>query len=631
MPKIKCIFNFNVYRNPVASVISVLSILAAQVVGMGIAAADVPLLHEIHADLAQQAGLNGKDVVVGVVSGGINGYQAAQTAGALPTSIGIVSNQIGTGGEGTVMLEVVHQIAPQATLVFCSNTINAAIPVSSCAQQLVQDYGAQIVVDDLGFTTRYTYAPFPDSYNYDQLLAQNPSLIAIHSGGNQQQQSFVGPFTPVSLSIAGMNYQVEDFGKAAGGASNPYETVYVMPGELLKMILESNQNPNSPAPSSNDMIAVWVLDQSGTILYTLQWNKYSLPVYYQNNGSATKTVNIVVGLITQNNPNPVAISLNDQSGDILSINGMGGAGEELGPSAGVWSIAAVNEQSLVTEPFSDIGPATIYFAATQTGPQNGALLLSYALLPNPQVLNHPDLAGVDCVAIYPTIFYLNGATTFCGTSAAAPTVAGVVALMLQAGYSKSQIFQSLAATAKPVPATGQTSTGQSPDTWAPHDGYGLVQAWAALQNAGLLVPEPTITSPASYSATINAGQDVSFAGTCVPPAGQSTTGYTWAFQGTNAPAATTQQNPTVIFQNPGTFTADFTCTDSQGITNPIPATATISVNSTSSGGSAPPPTSGGSHGGGGGANGFLVLGLLTCILLVNLAKKQRQPFRKETV
>lgn len=599
-----------------------ITLFPATVFSASAASVDTTLLQEIQADLAQKAGLAGTDIVVGVISSGINGYQTAQASGALPANIGIVGNYLGTGGEGAAMLEIIHQIAPQATLAFCSDLFNTAIPVSYCAQQLVQTFGAQIVVDDIGNTSRYTYAPFPDSFNYDRLLVQNPSLIAIHSGGNQQKQSFVGQFIAAPLNIGGMTYQVEDFGQAAGIASNPYESVVVAPGELAKLLLQSNQNPNSPPPSSNDVLAVWVLDQSGKVLYTLNWNYYSLPIYYQNTGSVPTTVKIVVGLLTQNNPSPVAIALSSESGDILPINGTGGSGETLGPSAGVWSIAAANEQSLTIEPLSDTGPATVYFSATQTGTQNGAPILSYSSLSQPLIINHPDLAGVDCVSINPISDSNNGGTEFCGTSAAAPTVAGVVALMLSAGYNKTQILQSLEATAKPIPAAGQISTAQSSDTWDPNDGYGLVQTWAALRNAGLLIPEPSITSPVGFSATINAGQSVSFAGTCVPPTGQTVRGYSWTLQGTNAPASSTLQNPTITFQSPGNYTANFTCTDSQGIANPNPATASITVNETSSNGG-PPPATGGGHSGGGGSESLTTLVLLISLVLC-LAAKTRE-------
>lgn len=556
------------------------------------ASVDATLLREIQADLAQKAGLGGSGIVVGVISAGINGYQDAQAIGALPTNIEIIGDYLGTGGEGAAMLEIVHQIAPKATLAFCSDLINTTIPVSYCAQQLVQTFGAQVVVDDLGNTTRYTYAPFPDSFNYDRLLVQYPSLVAIHSGGNQEKQSFAGQFIPTPLNIGGITYQVEDFGKAAGLSSKPYESVVVAPGELAKLLLQSNQNPNSPPPSSNDVLAVWVLDQSGNVLYTLNWNKYSLPIYYQNSSTVPTTVKIIVGLLTQSNPSPLAMTLSSQSGDTLPINGEGGAGELLGPSAGIWSIAAVNEQRLMVEPLSDTGPTMVYFSATQIGIQNGAPVLSYSRLPQPMIIDHPELAGVDCVSISPINDFNNDGNEFCGTSAAAPTVAGVVALMLSAGYNKYQILQSLELTAKPIPTAGLISTVQSSDTWDPNDGYGLVQTWTALRNAGLLIPEPSITSPLGFTATISAGQSVSFAGTCVPPTSQTVKGYSWTFEGANAPVATTQQNPTITFLAPGNYTANFTCTDSQGIANPYPATASITVNETSSNG-LPLPASGG--------------------------------------
>lgn len=599
-----------------------IAFFSATVLSATAANVDATLLQEIQADLAQKAGLDGTGIVVGVISDGINGYQSAQASGALPANIGIVGNYLGTGGEGAAMLEIVRQIAPQATLAFCSDLINTTIPVSYCAQQLVQDFGAQIIVDDLGNASRYTYTSSPDSFNYDQLLILNPSLIAIHSGGNQQRQSFVGPFIPVPLNIGGIIYQVEDFGLAASLASNPYESMIVAPGELAKFLLQSNQNPNSPAPSSNDVLAVWVLDQSGKILYTLNWNKYSLPIYYQNTSSVPITLKVVVGVVTQNNPDPIAITLSSQSSDTLPINGKGGAGESLGPSAGVWAIAAANERSLIIEPSSDIGPDYVYFSATQTGTQNGVPILSYSPRPQPLIINHPDLTGVDCVSIGPISDFDNGGTEFCGTSAAAPSVAGVLALMLSAGYNKTQILQSLEATAKPVPAAGLSSTDQSFGTWNPNDGYGLIQTWAALRNAGLLVPEPSITSPVGFSATINAGQSVSFAGTCTPPSGQTVQGYSWTFQGTNAPAATTQQNPEIMFQSPGIYTANFTCTDSQGIANPNPATVSINVTGTSSNGGSPPATSGG-HSGGGGSESLLALVLLISLLFYLPAKRRK--------
>ena len=288
---------------------------------------------------------------------------------------------------------------------------------------------------------------------------------------------------------------------------------------------------------------------------------------------------------------------------------MGGAGQQLGPTANVYSIAAVSEYSQSVEPYSETGPATVYYSATETGTQNGVPILSYSPLPQPLVINHPDLAGIDNVSIG-TVGNFSG--SFWGTSAAAPTVGGVVALMLQAKYTKTEIIQSLEATAKPVPAAGQTSTGQSPDTWDPNDGYGLVQVWAALQNAGLLVPQPSITNPSGFGTTISAGGNVNFASSCIAPAGQTVTGYSWTFTGSSgAPPATTQQDPAVTFSSAGSYTANLTCTDSQGITNPNPQQVTITVNAVNSGG-------GSSKGGGGGAFSLLELAVLLGLWIIGM-------------
>lgn len=151
---------------------------------------DTTMLHEIQADLAQQAGLKGQGVVIGVISDGMNGYQTAQVTGDLPATIGMVGNDPGTGAEGTALMEVIHQIAPQATLAFCGdNVAPIGVQDSVCAQKLVQDFRAQVVVDDAP-SFGPPYAPSPDSYNYDQLLASDPALIGLHAAGNQQLTSF---------------------------------------------------------------------------------------------------------------------------------------------------------------------------------------------------------------------------------------------------------------------------------------------------------------------------------------------------------------------------------------------------------------------------------------------------------
>src|SRR5262249_22262397 len=68
------------------------------------------------ADLARALGWDGSGVTVGVLSTGADDLDAAQAAGELP-DVGLPCG-VGEGGEGTAVLEIVHDLAPGAQLLF---------------------------------------------------------------------------------------------------------------------------------------------------------------------------------------------------------------------------------------------------------------------------------------------------------------------------------------------------------------------------------------------------------------------------------------------------------------------------------------------------------------------------------
>jgi hypothetical protein len=105
----------------------------------------------------------------------------------------------------------------------------------------------------------------------------------------------------------------------------------------------------------------------------------------------------------------------------------------------------------IIEAFSSAGPSTILFPAAEIRPK-------------------PDVTGVDCVATSRPSRDFN---PFCGTSAAAPHVAGIAALVMQAlgpAASIASIRDVLRATADDVPPAG-------PDT---DFGHGVANALAAV-------------------------------------------------------------------------------------------------------------------------------------------------------
>ena len=64
------------------------------------------------------SGLSGEGVKVGVISNGVDAWTSARSRGDLPSRIEINPNQDSEGHEGTALLEIIHDLAPDAELAF---------------------------------------------------------------------------------------------------------------------------------------------------------------------------------------------------------------------------------------------------------------------------------------------------------------------------------------------------------------------------------------------------------------------------------------------------------------------------------------------------------------------------------
>lgn len=87
-------------------------------------------------------------------------------------------------------------------------------------------------------------------------------------------------------------------------------------------------------------------------------------------------------------------------------------------------------------------------------------------------------------------------------------------------------------------------------------------------------PNGSITAPAANQ-SIQVGQSLSFAGTGTDPNNNLPLSYAWDFGG--AAANSTAQNPSTVFNTAGIYTVTFTVKDSLGLSDPTPATRTITV------------------------------------------------------
>lgn len=114
------------------------------------------------ADLAHKAntsrplfGVTGAGVKVGVISDSVDHLAASQTSGELPMSLTVLPGkdgvEPGSSGEGTAMLEIVHDIAPDARLYFAA----AGPGIAGFADSIIllKDAGCKIIVDDISYST----------------------------------------------------------------------------------------------------------------------------------------------------------------------------------------------------------------------------------------------------------------------------------------------------------------------------------------------------------------------------------------------------------------------------------------------------------------------------------------------
>ena len=106
--------------------------------------------------------VTGSGIGIGVISNGVRTLADRQASGDLPARVNVLPGQEGRGDEGTAMLEIVHDLAPEAELYFATGVGGQAQMAANI--EALCDAGADIIVDDIGY--------FLDAAFQDDLIAQ---------------------------------------------------------------------------------------------------------------------------------------------------------------------------------------------------------------------------------------------------------------------------------------------------------------------------------------------------------------------------------------------------------------------------------------------------------------------------
>lgn len=374
----------------------------------------------LKADQLRLLGFDGSGVRVGVISDGANDRSVAQASGDLPANItvfgictprpydGAKCDRGKTCNEGTAMLEIVHDIAPGAQLAIAS--ASTSLEFVQRVDELVNSFKADIIVDDLGF--------FSEPYFSDGVIAQmvgalTDQTIFISAAGNSAERHYEANY----LSILTQGLDLHNFGQHAGGATDWTMNVIIDPGQFFLTFLQWND----PFGASANDYDLYLVNQAETeVLCPLCGSSQSQTgfqdpieaICYFNDTSNSLSGKIIVNRVSGANKRI----------EMFMLGGHGVLIEEYGTPdgsvfghagiAGVLAVGAIDASDPGNEniePFSSRGPARIDF-------------------PSLQIRKKPDLTGIDGVSVTGTGGFPN---VFFGTSAAAPHIAGVAALLKQ--------------------------------------------------------------------------------------------------------------------------------------------------------------------------------------------------------
>ncbi|MCA9262516.1 MAG: right-handed parallel beta-helix repeat-containing protein, partial [Planctomycetales bacterium] len=157
--------------------------------------------------------VTGDDITVGVISDGVSQYEIATRLGDLPKEKGQAADgeaslqilRAGSGSEGVAMLEIVHDIAPKSDLLFWGmrGATNPEATYQQGVEQLIAA-GADIIVDDwlLLFESFFGDGDF-SKYISQRALDPESGVLFVSAAGNDAKKHYQAEFNPADYRISG--------------------------------------------------------------------------------------------------------------------------------------------------------------------------------------------------------------------------------------------------------------------------------------------------------------------------------------------------------------------------------------------------------------------------------------------
>jgi len=498
--------------------------------------------HSMRSDLARsQFGVDGTGVRVGVLSdsfdcapgpfaSGQSFTRAGQDAvnGDLPLGVRVLADlhtapDSECTDEGRAMMQIVHDVAPGASLSF-NTALTSEEDFAEGIVALAND-GAKVLVDDVEYFDEPMFEDGIVANAVDQVVAHGAAYFS--AAGNEARQSYQSPFRPSGRrGLAGVRH---NFNPGQGVAD--LQRLIVLPGTITLLAVQWDQpffSANGARGSQSDVDALFynmdgtpvapctdspaqLVCQEPGIANNIGGDAVELPVIV-NLSNQELTLQLGIELVSGPPPGVVKYVWYDlgsaplevdafDTGDATIIGHANAAGAEAVGAAAWYQTSAwgspLRPQCVPAclDSFSSAGGVPILFDRA------GHRLEGPELRAKPGVIG-PD-AGNTSFFYFKLGFNVPGSSeddlfpNFCGTSAAAPHVAGVAALLLDKRAHDVAAHRQVPAPHTLTPAAlygvirrtasdmrlrnmggnlGAVSAGFNYD-----DGYGLVDAARALQ------------------------------------------------------------------------------------------------------------------------------------------------------
>lgn len=399
------------------------------------------------------------------------------------------SNAAGASDEGRAMTQIVHDLAPGASLKFAS-AFNGEISYANNIRALATA-GADVIVDDVFYPGEPFFQDGPIAVAVREVVedgaayfsaAGNNNLIdgEGHDIASWETPSYrdAGSCPPAIQAIPGAKgVHCLDFNPDPAVLDRTFG-IKVKPGATLALDLQWDEPWNGVGTD----LDAFLLDSAGDRILGAESHEDNVEISqapvevleWLNSSGGTKTVQLVVNRFSGAAPR-VKFALIQNGGGVSATEYPRSSGEDVvgptifghsGTAAAVSTGAVFFGDKSELETYSSRGPVRHDFAPVE-GPAPALPIATEAL-------SKPDLVATDCGKTTFFSFFVFGAWHFCGTSAAAPHAAAVAALMLDAepAAEPDEVRGALVASAAEVATFGPCAVGA-----------GLVEAVGAIEEA----------------------------------------------------------------------------------------------------------------------------------------------------